>query len=73
LDIIIGVILVIVCGYIESKNVKNHNRSFAFISIIALIYALGTNDWTYLLYPFGIILTYNIITFVTLRKHMEKS
>jgi len=66
IDIIIGLVLVIICGTIESKH-KKHNFSYGFISSVALFYALTYSDWTYLLYPFGIILTCSILTYRKLK------
>lgn len=67
IDIIVGIILVIVCGTIESKH-KKHNFSYGFLSVVGLFYALTCNDWTYLLYPFGIIITCSIITYRRLKR-----
>ena len=59
IELIIGIIFVVICGYAETECSKNERAtSFSFITLLALICIIRYSDLSYILYPLGIMISF---------------
>jgi len=59
IDIIIGISFVLLIGLAETQCKKNERlTSFCFLVVLATVYAVKCSDWTYILYPVGIFISF---------------
>ena len=59
IDLIIGISFVLLVGLAETQCKKNERLlSFCFLVALCIAYAVSYSDWTYLLYPVGICISF---------------
>ena len=59
MDWIIGIILVLFVGLAETQCRKDQRiTTFAFLVILSLAYSIGYSDWSYMLYPVGVVVSF---------------
>jgi len=72
-ELIFGIIFVMICGFAETVCSKNERvATFSGITLFAIIFAIGSSDWTYILYPIGIIICFFVFSWIQgKRKHQR--